>query len=457
MVFAADYPFLDILWTMIIFFCWVVWIWMMIMILTDVFRRHDIVRLGEGRMDRVPDHPAVPGRADLPDRQPRAGWPSATEAGAGPAGAVRRVRALGRHDGGGPRPRSTRPSSSSTAARSARGVRGAEGEGAGLDRRCAVRSMQTTTARIGASSWSARRDLDPRRRRGRGTRRFETSGDLLAVARDLVSSSTTLPLADSRRRPRPRLASTSSKPNPSAFFTVATVLPSRWAALRFAHAELLLDHEQLLAGAGSRPPASRRTRSALPLTLNLPIAAFRLDQEVVRPIDVFAPSCRASKPPPVSPRSRSRRRHAPLGIQRHLRPRSLRHRPDRVVSSSGPPGSSAREAMSRRRGLTTSSEPPGASTRSARPRAGRIRRPGRRRRRRRRTPRRGRSRRSRRRGRAPWTRGRTSRRWSAPRRSGSTPPPRRAPAAARRGSPRSRPGRARGPRASRRRRAARDR
>ena len=40
-VFAADYPFLNILWTMIIFFAWVVWIWMMIVILTDVFRRRD--------------------------------------------------------------------------------------------------------------------------------------------------------------------------------------------------------------------------------------------------------------------------------------------------------------------------------------------------------------------------------------------------------------------------------
>src|SRR5436189_1682877 len=42
MVIASDYPFMDILWTMIIFFAWVVWIWMMIVILTDVFRRHDI-------------------------------------------------------------------------------------------------------------------------------------------------------------------------------------------------------------------------------------------------------------------------------------------------------------------------------------------------------------------------------------------------------------------------------
>ena len=42
MVIAADYPFLDIFWTMIIFFCWVIWIWMVVAILADVFSRHDI-------------------------------------------------------------------------------------------------------------------------------------------------------------------------------------------------------------------------------------------------------------------------------------------------------------------------------------------------------------------------------------------------------------------------------
>jgi phospholipase D-like protein/putative oligomerization/nucleic acid binding protein len=42
MVLAADYPFMDILWSMIIFFSWVIWIWIMIVILTDVFRRRDI-------------------------------------------------------------------------------------------------------------------------------------------------------------------------------------------------------------------------------------------------------------------------------------------------------------------------------------------------------------------------------------------------------------------------------
>ena len=42
MVIAADYPFMDVLWSMIIFFAWVAWIWILIVILTDVFRRHDI-------------------------------------------------------------------------------------------------------------------------------------------------------------------------------------------------------------------------------------------------------------------------------------------------------------------------------------------------------------------------------------------------------------------------------
>ena len=39
MVFAADYPFMDVLWTMIIFFCWVAWIWMLMLIFSDLFRR----------------------------------------------------------------------------------------------------------------------------------------------------------------------------------------------------------------------------------------------------------------------------------------------------------------------------------------------------------------------------------------------------------------------------------
>ena len=40
-MFAADYPFLNIFWTMILFFFWVAWIWVLVMIFTDLFRRHD--------------------------------------------------------------------------------------------------------------------------------------------------------------------------------------------------------------------------------------------------------------------------------------------------------------------------------------------------------------------------------------------------------------------------------
>jgi hypothetical protein len=39
MVFAADYPVLDVLWTMIIFFCWVAWTWLLILIFSDLLRR----------------------------------------------------------------------------------------------------------------------------------------------------------------------------------------------------------------------------------------------------------------------------------------------------------------------------------------------------------------------------------------------------------------------------------
>ena len=39
---AADYPFLDVLWTMILFFCWVAWIWILITVFIDLFRRDDV-------------------------------------------------------------------------------------------------------------------------------------------------------------------------------------------------------------------------------------------------------------------------------------------------------------------------------------------------------------------------------------------------------------------------------
>lgn len=39
---ASDFPFLDVLWSMIIFFSFVIWIWLLITVFADVFRRRDI-------------------------------------------------------------------------------------------------------------------------------------------------------------------------------------------------------------------------------------------------------------------------------------------------------------------------------------------------------------------------------------------------------------------------------
>jgi hypothetical protein len=42
MVLAADYPFLDVLWTMLVFFLWIAWFWLVILVVLDIFRRRDI-------------------------------------------------------------------------------------------------------------------------------------------------------------------------------------------------------------------------------------------------------------------------------------------------------------------------------------------------------------------------------------------------------------------------------
>jgi hypothetical protein len=43
MVLADSYPsFGNVLWTMIVFFAWVIWFWILITILADLFGRHDV-------------------------------------------------------------------------------------------------------------------------------------------------------------------------------------------------------------------------------------------------------------------------------------------------------------------------------------------------------------------------------------------------------------------------------
>jgi hypothetical protein len=44
---AADYPFLDVMWTMFVFFMWVLWFWLLFTVFADVFRRHDLSGWGK--------------------------------------------------------------------------------------------------------------------------------------------------------------------------------------------------------------------------------------------------------------------------------------------------------------------------------------------------------------------------------------------------------------------------
>lgn len=38
---ATSYPLLEVFWTMLIFFAFVIWLWILFTIFTDLFRRHD--------------------------------------------------------------------------------------------------------------------------------------------------------------------------------------------------------------------------------------------------------------------------------------------------------------------------------------------------------------------------------------------------------------------------------
>jgi Short C-terminal domain/Phospholipase_D-nuclease N-terminal len=47
MMVLADYPFLDVMWTMLVFFLWVAWFWMLFGVWGDIFRRRDLSGLGK--------------------------------------------------------------------------------------------------------------------------------------------------------------------------------------------------------------------------------------------------------------------------------------------------------------------------------------------------------------------------------------------------------------------------
>jgi hypothetical protein len=46
-VLAADYPFLEVMWTMFVFFAFIIWFWILITIFADIFRRRDSSGFGK--------------------------------------------------------------------------------------------------------------------------------------------------------------------------------------------------------------------------------------------------------------------------------------------------------------------------------------------------------------------------------------------------------------------------
>src|SRR5512132_4515983 len=47
MLIAADYPFMDVFWSMLVFFLWLAWLLLLFRIFADIFRRHDISGWGK--------------------------------------------------------------------------------------------------------------------------------------------------------------------------------------------------------------------------------------------------------------------------------------------------------------------------------------------------------------------------------------------------------------------------
>jgi hypothetical protein len=42
MLIAADYPFMDVFWSMLVFFLWFAWLLLLFRVFGDIFRRHDL-------------------------------------------------------------------------------------------------------------------------------------------------------------------------------------------------------------------------------------------------------------------------------------------------------------------------------------------------------------------------------------------------------------------------------
>ncbi len=42
-----SYPFWDVMWSMLVFFLWIMWLWILFTVFADIFRRHDLSGAGK--------------------------------------------------------------------------------------------------------------------------------------------------------------------------------------------------------------------------------------------------------------------------------------------------------------------------------------------------------------------------------------------------------------------------
>ena len=99
---AAEYPFLNIFWTMIIFFSWVIWIWMVIGVLADVFSRRDMSGWGKAAwavfIIVLPFLGVliylITNSSDMAERKAQAFAPPSPAATSGAAGEIEKAKAL---------------------------------------------------------------------------------------------------------------------------------------------------------------------------------------------------------------------------------------------------------------------------------------------------------------------------------------------------------------------------
>ena len=95
MVVATSWSFGEVMWSMLIFFTWILFFWMLFAVLARHLPAARHQRLGEGRLDHLHGLPAVPRDLRLPDLEQQRHGRTQHEAGAGCAGQHRRVHQVG--------------------------------------------------------------------------------------------------------------------------------------------------------------------------------------------------------------------------------------------------------------------------------------------------------------------------------------------------------------------------